>query len=72
MKSNQYTGTEIPLLEEAIRAAEATRNKDEVLETLTPQEFPLVAQEGQHTEAWSGNRVITKMKEELLERKKAL
>ena len=72
MKPNQYTGTEIPLLEEAIRAAEATRTKDEVLETLTPQEFPLVAQEDHHTEAWSGNRVITKMQEELLELKKAL
>jgi hypothetical protein len=72
MAKGKYIGTEIPLLEEAIRVAEATRTKDEVLETLTPQEFPLMAQLEHHKEAWPGNRVITKMKEELLERRKAL
>ena len=71
MSQNEYEGTEIQLLEEAIQAAKATRTKDEVIETLTPQEFPLVAQRDHHMEAWSGNRVITKMEEELLGRKNA-
>ncbi len=61
----------IQLLEEAIQAAKATRTKDEVLETLTREEFPLVARRDHHEKEWSGNRVITKMEEELLELKKA-
>jgi hypothetical protein len=59
------------LLEEAIQAAKDGRTKDEVLETLTPQEFPLVAQRDGQTAAWEGNRVIAKMEEELLEIRKA-
>jgi hypothetical protein len=70
-RKNKDEGTEALLLQEAIRAAKDGRTKDEVLETLTPREFPLVAQRDGHTEAWEGNRVIIKMEEELLECQKA-
>jgi hypothetical protein len=72
MESKEYISTEILRLAEAIHAAKESRNDEEVLEVLTPQEFPLVAQHLNHTEAWSGNRVITQWVEEYLQLIKAL